>query len=351
MKQLTFTLFGLIAGIALLTSCSVPRRLSEKNDAIYNEYHPKLGGYLQSVIVRGQNKNNPVLIHLHGGPGYPLFPYLDNNQELERYFTVVYWEQRGTASSLNYKLNKVSMQTDTLLNDLNDLVNWVQATLDTNKVYLWGHSWGTNLGMLYVSQHPEKVKAYIGTGQSVNLFENERMAYRFVLDSARFNQNKKALRHLLSIDTLDYNLDDALEVRKWIYNYGGIVHAGYTEKPYINFDIVKDVFKTPEYTVADKWRLMLRSKYSGKTLWDDMMKIDLFRQVPKVDVPVYFFEGRYDHIVSCQLAEKYFNFLDAPKGKTLIWFEQSAHRPEIEEPAKFISEMIKVLQNEQHQNN
>jgi len=345
-KQILRSYLFLLVGILVLTSCSVSRKLYSTTQSVYHEYSLNLGGYKQAVIVRGQDKNNPVLIHLHGGPGYPLFPYLDNNFELERYFTVVYWEQRGTAASLDRKLDKTSLQTDTLLNDLNDLVDWARLNLDSSKVYIWGHSWGTNLGMLYVCRHPEKVKAYIGTGQSVNLFENERLAYRFVLDSAKFENNKKALHQLSKIDTLNYNLNDALAVRKWIYNYGGIVHSNYIEKPYINFDIVKDVFKTPEYTITDKWRLLLRSKYSGKTLWDDMMQIDLFLQVPKVEVPVYFFEGRYDHLVSSHLALEYYNLLNAPQGKTLIWFENSAHRPQTEEPEKFLNEMIKVLQNE-----
>lgn len=337
-KQISY----LILIALLFTSCTVSRKLPSGTNSIYINKTVALGNYEQSVIVRGQNQSNPVLVFLHGGPGYPLYPYLDNFKKLEKHFTMVYWEQRGTGKSLSNKLNDESMATDSLLRDLNELVDWTRNRLNVEEVFIWGHSWGTNLGMLYIHKHPEKVKAYVGTGQSVNLYQNERLCYEFVKQQATDENNKKALKQIVKIDTNDYSLSDALTVRKWIYNYGGIVHSNYKEKPYINFDIVKQVFKTPEYSTGDKWRLILNSKYSGKTLWDDMMEINLFEQVKTVDCPVYFFEGKYDVIVSSRLAKKYFKYLDAPQGKNIVWFNKSAHRPHIEEPEKFMSEMLKV---------
>lgn len=334
--------------IAILVSCTVTRSVPKGKNAIYLEKELILGSYKQSVIIRGKDKNNPILLHLHGGPGYPLFPYLDNFSEIEKHFTVVYWEQRGTGKSFRKSLNPNSMHTDSLLRDLNQLIDWTRNTIDTNAVYLWGHSWGSNLGMLYISKYPEKIKAYIGTGQSVNLKENEKQCLNFVFENAKASNNKKALKELVQIDTSEYNLESALTVRKWVYTFGGIVHSNYKEKKYINTDILKKVFQTPEYSFGNKWRLIFNSKYSGKQLWDDMMTINLFKQVKKVDCPVYFFEGKYDAIVSSKLADKYFNELKASKGKHLVWFNKSAHRPHTEEPTKFINELLKVKAHEGH---
>ena len=38
---------------------------------------------------------------------------------------------------------------------------------------------------------------------------------------------------------------------------------------------------------------------------------------------------------SAPFAETYFQRLEAPKGKHLIWFENSGHWPQLEEPEKF----------------
>ncbi|MGI6701246.1 MAG: alpha/beta fold hydrolase [Christensenellales bacterium] len=62
----------------------------------------------------------------------------------------------------------------------------------------------------------------------------------------------------------------------------------------------------------------------------------------KIDIPVYFFEGRYDINAPVSLVEDYFAVLEAPH-KELIWFEHSGHSPWINERQKFVDELLKLL--------
>jgi pimeloyl-ACP methyl ester carboxylesterase len=62
-------------------------------------------------------------------------------------------------------------------------------------------------------------------------------------------------------------------------------------------------------------------------------------------VPVYFFAGRYDYNTPWELVQEYYDRLDAPKGKHLVWFENSAHSPNLEEPEKFVEETVKVVED------
>ena len=87
------------------------------------------------------------------------------------------------------------------------------------------------------------------------------------------------------------------------------------------------------------WRGKSRSGIS--TLWDKMISTDLSKQVPALDLPVYFFQGIYDYTCSYTEAKAYFEKLKTPV-KGFYTFEQSAHSPFFEEPEK----MGRILQED-----
>ena len=126
----------------------------------------RLGGHDQWVMIRGESVANPPLILLHGGPGFTemrLFRHF--NAPLEKTFTVVNWDQRGAGKSFDRKLRSSSMTVEQLIADLNELVDLVCKRVGTDKVAIFGHSWGSALGVLYAARFPEKVAAYVGCGQ------------------------------------------------------------------------------------------------------------------------------------------------------------------------------------------
>src|SRR5215475_12123833 len=87
----------------------------------------RLGEFDQWVMIRGESVSNPVLILLHGGPGFPemrLFRYF--NAPVEKRFTLVYWEQRGTNKSFDPQIPKFSMTVEQFMADLDELVDAVR---------------------------------------------------------------------------------------------------------------------------------------------------------------------------------------------------------------------------------
>ena len=63
---------------------------------------------------------------------------------------------------------------------------------------------------------------------------------------------------------------------------------------------------------------------------------------------MYFFHGRYDTVVTTQVTQRYFDVLDAPRGKQLVWFEKSAHWPAFEEAQKYRDELVNRVLQETH---
>jgi pimeloyl-ACP methyl ester carboxylesterase len=87
------------------------------------------------------------------------------NAALEKAFTVIYWDQRGTAKSFDPKIPVSSMTVEQFIADLDELIDIVRKRLGKNKVALYGHSWGSALGVLYAARFPEKISVYVGAGQ------------------------------------------------------------------------------------------------------------------------------------------------------------------------------------------
>ncbi len=346
-ERLSLNIIVLITFL-FMGSCITHNRFAEfKRKKVHHFEMVSLGGVEQAVLINGKNVNNPVMLYLHGGPGFPMLPFEPfdvNMRKLEENFTIVYWEQRGTGKSFNNSISTESMNVEQFVNDTREVVEYIREKLNVEKVYLWGHSWGSNLGAIYANRYPETLHAYISTGQSVNPFLNERLAYEFVLAKAQKENNRRALKQLARIDTVpeNYRVKDALTIRKWVYKYGGIVFDNVNERPYVDLEEMKVILSSPVYPWMAKLNIILNPYFSINTLWEDLKGLNLLATAPRIDVPVYFLIGRHDIIVSHVLAEKYFNHLKAPEGKQLIWFENSAHRPFYEESEKFHSVMKEI---------
>ena len=103
-------------------------------------------------------------------------------------------------------------------------------------------------------------------------------------------------------------------------------------------------FSSPVYSWIDMVNLPLGFLYWVLQFFQHRFyEIDLFVRVPKLLIPVYFFQGRYDHLLSASVAERYFQNLEAPSGKRLVWFENSGHWPQLEQAKKYREEIQSVL--------
>src|SRR6266536_1987969 len=159
-----------------------------------------LGGLAQWVMIRGESLDNPLLILLHGGPGWSETHFFRRfNSQLEKAFTVVYWDQRGSGKSFDSKIPKSSMTVEQFIADLDELVDTVCARVGKPKVAIFGHSWGSVLGPLYAARFPEKVAVYVGSGQIGDWAASELASYEWALGEAQRLDNRKALKELCAI--------------------------------------------------------------------------------------------------------------------------------------------------------
>lgn len=104
--------------------------------------------------VYGSGTKPPVLL-LHGGPGGTSFGF-EPLKELGYDGPIIFWDQLGSGRS--------SALTDTTLMTIENYVDQVERLREHLKLedfVLYGHSWGTMLGMDYYLSYPDEVKAII----------------------------------------------------------------------------------------------------------------------------------------------------------------------------------------------
>ncbi len=113
----------------------------KKSIAIMKEL--SIGNTKQMLMINGVDVKNPLLLFLHGGPGTPQIGYVRHYQkELEQYFTVVHWDQRGSGLSYSKRISHHSMTIDHFIKDTIQVTQWLLAHFSKSKLYLVGHSWG-----------------------------------------------------------------------------------------------------------------------------------------------------------------------------------------------------------------
>lgn len=296
-----------------------------------------IGGVRQTILLRGENTANPILFFLHGGPGSAQIGFAPKFQrELEKEFIVVNWDQRGSGLSFSSDINKEELTVENILNDTIELIAYLLRRFKQQKLFLVGHSWGSVLGVLAAHKKPEYIHSYIGIGQVVDVHDGEKLSYEFVMEKARDLKKSKAIKDL---EGIEFNPADMkfLDVKgKWLSTFGGsIVGVGLYNLIYSNM-----LFGT-EYTLKDWITYMKAGKLSLETIWPQLTNIDFRKSIPRLEVPVYIFAGTHDYQVPSELSKQYYDLLEAPH-KEFIWFENSAHLLNFEEPEKFFKECLRI---------
>jgi pimeloyl-ACP methyl ester carboxylesterase len=64
-------------------------------------------------------------------------------------------------------------------------------------------------------------------------------------------------------------------------------------------------------------------QFSQDTMWADVSELDLTTIVPRLQVPVFFFLGRHDHVIDAETTADYFRILDAPSKSLVIAIQRT----------------------------
>jgi pimeloyl-ACP methyl ester carboxylesterase len=310
-------------------------------NGVQASYKTRIGGVDQGLVVRGQDKENPILLFVHGGPASPLIPTLwQFERPLEEYFTVVHWDQRGAGKSYVEDHSDAlgeSLRIERYVDDAIEVAEHVKKRYGKRRLVLMAHSWGTIIGIEAALKRPDLFYAYVGIGQVINVRENERISFEYGLEEARSHHNDAAVKEMMTIAPYPGDRPISREriiiARKWAQFYGGL--SAYRERSDYYFDAP---LLSPDYDDRERCAVDQGNVFTLGRILPEFLSTDLSR-VRSFPIPVVMLMGRHDYTTPSIPTESWLKSVRAPYKKG-IWFERSAHLIPWEEPGKLVVSLV-----------
>lgn len=314
-------------------------------DGIQETYKTRIGGIEQWVSARGQDKANPVILFVHGGPASPLMPTQWQFQRpLEEYFTMVTYDQRGAGKTFGETDPESISGTIHIANYVDDVIamaEYVRTRYGKDKLILMGHSWGTLIGMQAALKRPDLFHAYVGVGQVVDVRENERVSFDYALAQAQAERNDVAVRELQSIAPYPGNTpitrDRIVTARKWAQHYGGMTAFRDGSAHYF-FQASR---LSPEYRDLDRCAIDGGNLFTLGRILPEFLETDM-SGVHEFPIPVVMFMGRHDYTTPSEPTAAWLQKVKAPYRQG-VWFERSSHMIPWEEPGKMLVSLLQYV--------
>ena len=288
------------------------------NESLYVD----INGTKQWISIYGKDKNNPVLLYLHGGPG-AASSYVDYafTRKWADVYTVVTWDQRAAGKSwLKNTKDTTPINLDTMMEDGLEMTEFLRNYLGKDKISIIGHSWGSIYGAKLVLAHPEYYDCFIGTGMTVDVAENEKRYWEAAKEGAKGNEEDEQLIEKCISGEIPSMSVEYLNVRTGMMNKYGF--SVFSEKS--DYSIIAALFFNPYYNLLDEIkgvRLALTQGSSNPYFdWDESEE---FRGLSILDeteykVPYYNINGDKDYQANFELAQDYFDSIKAPRKKMFL---------------------------------
>jgi pimeloyl-ACP methyl ester carboxylesterase len=297
----------------------------------------EINGVQQGMVIRGEHVTNPVLLVVHGGPGMPDY-FLTRRYPvgIEDLVTVVWWDQRGTALSYHPDIPPETMTVEQFVDDTLAVTDHLRERFGQDRIVLLGHSWGSLIAIRAAARSPERYAAYIGMAQVVDQRRSEVMAYEHMLAAYRERGDRRMVR---ALEGAPVTLEGGTPPRYLRRVRDRAMHRLGVGTTHDMRSVITGIFLRsltfPGYTLRERWNLWRGRAFSRSfRLWEDeVLRTDVAREVPRLGIPVHFFEGAHDYTCVTSLVRDYHDALDAPV-KRFHLFEHSAHSPLLEEPGR-----------------
>lgn len=297
----------------------------------------KADGAELGLILLSDNVDNPVLLVCGGGPGIP--QYLLESfypSVLPEYFTVCYYDYRGTGLSFDSSIDTDEMTTNRFIDDTLLVTDYLRECFGKEKIYIMGHSFGTYVALNTVYLHPENYIAYLAMSQDCDQHRSELLAYDYMR-----SQYEKLGNRSMVVKFDEYHIDESDEDYRKYTNSGlrdKAMHALGVGTTSDMDNVITGIFfpslRVTAYTPLERINIWRGKAASGSfAVHNESRLFNAFESIKSINIPIWFFAGENDMTCCTSLQKEYYETIDAP-NKEFFLYEGCAHSPIYEDSNK-----------------
>src|SRR5262245_61911397 len=275
------------------------------------------GGIEQWVTTRGDDRRNPLLLLLHGGPGDVQSPLIATYAPYEKDFVLVQWDQRGAGRTFA-KNGAAGVTREKLIADGIDLAEQLHQRFPRAPLILFGHSWGSIIATGMAQQRPNLFVAYVGTGQVTAWADTVQFQFDFLKQRYKEKGDTAALAALEAIGKPDpKNVDQ-------YFGFSRPIRQNMNASDTAWLTGLRNSYSANGVTEAALKAIGDGASASGRALIGASVATDLPAIATSFKIPYHVIQGRHDLFAPTPLVEEYFNKVSAPKQRLLI-IEEDGH--------------------------
>lgn len=311
-------------------------------DGIVSLQKVNLGGVGQWILIRGRDRNKPVLLVLHGGPGAPLMPWVDlfQTDALEANFVVVHWDQRGAGKSYSSALGGSDLAVDAYVDDTLELADLLIRRFGHDRIFLTGVSWGSALGFLTLQRDSSPFRAFIAVSERVDWTRSQTMGFEWARAEAESRNDAEALAAVAAIEPFDpTDAGDIGAKNRLLERFdGGDFHTQGRWQGYLDYATSG---QSPYYTDPEVRNYEAGIALSQQAVLPQARDYNLFEDYPESDIPVHFISGAEDRQTPVELVEEYAAALKAP-DKSLTIVQNTGHNLPLDAPRAWSEALVRI---------
>jgi pimeloyl-ACP methyl ester carboxylesterase len=333
--------------LGFLATLLIHRRLRQASTAaalkigeaggISEECFVRIGGIDQWIGIRGENKDNPILFVIHGGPGSSYAIFTPLLRSWEKHFTILQWDQRGAGKTFARAGSRAGgeLSMEQLTRDGLEVVEWLREQFKKDRVFLLASSFGSTFGLEMVQRRPDLFYAYIGTDQNTGMVrgrDEERAETMKRLHALGLGPGVKALERI-DPDPTHWTHEDFTADARWTMKSDPL---GYRRTVAL---LKEAIWYAPGWSLRDILAFFKGMRFSLKQLLSEFSRYDAWERGTRFEVPFFIFQGEKDVLTTPALAREFFDDVVAP----VKWMElipDTGHFAAFQQPEKFLDLLL-----------